>query len=357
MSNKIKDFLVVGQGIAGTLFSWKLYEEGKSFHIIDSINKPSSTDAAAGLMNPITGKFLALSWEYDTLYPIAISTYNSLMETIGMVPIAPTPIVRGLKDQRMINDWAYRSTQERYAPFMGPLPNLNAIQDRIKVYPDYGATQHSFQVPISIIKKKWRQKMIMENFFIAKEFDHASLSQNVSNTTYTYGDESYRHIVFCEGSHVMDNPYFNHLPFDPAKGDVLLIKIPDWPTEYIYKDQLFIAPWHDTGVFWVGSNYEWQTSDWNPTKSKREWLLKQFENMYFGPYEIVDQIAGIRPAVKDRKPFLGEHSQYPGLYLFNGLGTKGTSLGPFCADILYNSIVHGSAIPNEIHIQRFTEVK
>ena len=349
--------MVVGQGIAGTLFSWKLYEEGKSFHIIDSKTLPSSTDAAAGLMNPITGKFLALSWEYDTLYPIAISTYSSLMETLGMEPITPTPIVRGLKDQRMMNDWAYRSTQERYAPFIGPLPNLDPILDRIKIYPEYGATQHSFQIPISVIKKKWRQKMITEHFLIAEDFDHDSFSLNVSDDTCAYGDESYHHIIFCEGSHVMNNPYFNRLPFDLAKGDVLLIKIPDWPTEYIYKDQLFIAPWHDSGIFWVGSNYEWQTSDWNPTKGKREWLLKQFENMYSGPYEIVDQIAGIRPAVKDRKPILGEHSQYPGLYLFNGLGTKGTSLGPYCAEILYQFIINGSDIPNEIHIQRFQEVK
>lgn len=356
MSNTITDFLIVGQGIAGTLFSWKLYREGRSFRIIDSKALPSSTDAAAGLMNPITGKFLALSWEYDTLYPVAISTYNPLMKTLGMDPVVSKPIVRGLKDQRMINDWVYRSTQERYAPFIGPLPNLQAIQNRIKHYPDYGATQHSFQVPISTIKRKWWEKMTSEKLLIGEDFDYDALSLRTTNEFNSYDGVSYRYIVFCEGSHVMSNPYFNHLPFDPAKGDVLLVKIPEWPTDYIYKDQLFIAPWYEEGIYWVGSNYEWKTNEWKPTESKRQWLIKQLENMYSGPYEIVDQIAGIRPAVKDRKPILGEHPHHPGLYLFNGLGTKGTSLGPYCAELLYDSIIDGVKIPREIHIQRFQDV-
>jgi len=353
MSDKITDFLVVGQGIAGTLFSWKLYSEGRSFRIINSGTLPSSTQAAAGLMNPITGKFLALSWEYDALYPLAISTYSALMKALGMNPITSIPIVRGLRDQRMINDWSYRSTQERYAPFIGTLPDLKQIWDRIKTYPDYGATRHSFQVPISTIKDKWHGKLQEENLLIEEDFNHELLSHTASDDTYVYRKNKYRHIVFCEGSHVMGNPYFNHLPFDPAKGDVLLVKIPDWPDEYIYKDQLFIAPWHKKGVFWVGSNYEWQTDNWNPTEDKRQWLIRQFESMYQGSYEIIGQLAGIRPAVKDRKPILGEHPQHPGMYLFNGLGTKGTSLGPHCADVLYRSIQTGHEIPDEISIRRF----
>ena len=49
------------------------------------------------------------------------------------------------------------------------------------------------------------------------------------------------------------------------------------------------------------------------------------------PFEVIDHQAAIRPTVKDRRPFIGNHPKYPNLGIFNGFGTKGASLVPFWA--------------------------
>ena len=50
---KTVDFIVVGQGIAGTLLAFDLIEARKSVAIIDVNLKASATRVAAGLINPV----------------------------------------------------------------------------------------------------------------------------------------------------------------------------------------------------------------------------------------------------------------------------------------------------------------
>ena len=56
------DFIVVGQGIAGTLMAWNLHLAGKKVLIIDDHHSGSSSLVAAGIVNPITGKNYVTSW-------------------------------------------------------------------------------------------------------------------------------------------------------------------------------------------------------------------------------------------------------------------------------------------------------
>ena len=50
------DYLIVGQGICGTMLSWYLLKEGKTFLVIDDNNENSSSKIAAGIINPVTGR-------------------------------------------------------------------------------------------------------------------------------------------------------------------------------------------------------------------------------------------------------------------------------------------------------------
>ena len=43
--NKKYDYIIIGQGLAGSAFAWKLYFNGKSFIIIDSEAKFSASKA------------------------------------------------------------------------------------------------------------------------------------------------------------------------------------------------------------------------------------------------------------------------------------------------------------------------
>ena len=66
------DYLIVGQGISGTMLSWFLHKEGKSFAVIDDGNEHSASKTAAGIINPITGRRYVTTWMIDEVMPFAV---------------------------------------------------------------------------------------------------------------------------------------------------------------------------------------------------------------------------------------------------------------------------------------------
>ncbi len=65
------DFLVVGHGIAGATLAYVLRERGHRVLVYDPGQENSASNVAAGLMNPVAGKRLALTWRAaELLSPI-----------------------------------------------------------------------------------------------------------------------------------------------------------------------------------------------------------------------------------------------------------------------------------------------
>jgi glycine/D-amino acid oxidase-like deaminating enzyme len=67
----------------------------------------------------------------------------------------------------------------------------------------------------------------------------------------------------------------------------------------------------------------------------------------------VDQIAGIRPATKDRRPFIGIHPQYKTLAIFNGLGTKGVSIAPYYSGQFADCLISQKELDQDVNINRY----
>ena len=63
------DYLLIGQGIAGTALSYQLLKRGKNVLLIDKKRNDSSSRVAAGLFNPITGRRMIKTWLADKLFP------------------------------------------------------------------------------------------------------------------------------------------------------------------------------------------------------------------------------------------------------------------------------------------------
>ena len=68
---------------------------------------------------------------------------------------------------------------------------------------------------------------------------------------------------------------------------------------------------------------------------------------------MIEQVAGIRPTVSDRRPLVGVHENYKNLFILNGLGTRGVMIAPFIADKLYKLIEDNTPLEPEIDIKRF----
>src|ERR1700754_85545 len=67
------DFVIVGQGLAGTALAWHLRWRRFRVLVLDRRDAVTSSRVAAGLLTPITGKRLALTWRFADLWPEAVA--------------------------------------------------------------------------------------------------------------------------------------------------------------------------------------------------------------------------------------------------------------------------------------------
>lgn len=77
MSDQKYDYILVGQGIAGTALAWHLIQAGKRVLVVNDSTRPSASLVAAGIYNPLTGRKLVKTWMADTIFPYAINFYSA----------------------------------------------------------------------------------------------------------------------------------------------------------------------------------------------------------------------------------------------------------------------------------------
>lgn len=345
------DFLIVGQGLAGTLVSWFLRKHHQQNVIhIDRGHATASSSAAAGLMNPITGRRYVKSWRFDDLLPVALSTYEDLEKELGVNLINRRNIIRSLFNRREENDWLARTGDPAYQQYMLDEPDLQNYRNYIRPAFRYGEVQHSAQVDIGRLISAFRQKLKQEDRILEEAFVYGELS--VQPGAVGYKGITAKAVIFAEGAQAADNPFFGFLPFGGAKGQAIWVRIPGVHFAKILKQRIFIVPWRDD-TYWIGSTNANRFPHDQPTEEARQFLHDRLADILTVPFQIIGHRAAIKPTVRDRRPFLGRHPQYANVYIFNGLGTKGTSLGPYWAKHLCAFILKNGILEKEVDISRF----
>ena len=79
--NKKYDYIIIGQGLAGSALAWRLYFNNKSFIILDSEANTSASKAALGIYNPITGRKNIKTWNADILFKELENFYMRVEES------------------------------------------------------------------------------------------------------------------------------------------------------------------------------------------------------------------------------------------------------------------------------------
>ena len=115
---------------------------------------------------------------------------------------------------------------------------------------------------------------------------------------------------------------------------------------------MFVLPLGNN-LYKVGATFNWKDKTSNPSEEGKEELITKLKKVINVPYKIVDQTAGIRPTVKDRRPLIGVHTKYSQLCILNGLGTRGVMIAPTVAKQLFNHLEHEEELDSETDIKRF----
>lgn len=349
MTTKI-DYIIVGKGLVGTWMSYYAKESGKSFMVINDPNTQSASSVASGVINPVTGRRIVQTWMIDQLLPNAIAAYKELGKHLNEILIREAQVVLLHPSLQMKESFEYRLAHDNIY-----LSTNNATNFEAFFTTPFGTGQidASYWIDLNTMLDAWKKKLLASKALIEERFELSDLV--IEKGQVQWKNYTAKHIIFCDGNNSMQNTYFNQLPFAPNKGEALIVSIKGLSTKFIYKHAISIVPWKED-LFWVGSNYEWNFDNTQPSIAFKEKMIQALDSFLLVPYTIVDHITGIRPANTERRPFVGVHPNFPSLAICNGMGTKGCSLAPYFSKQLIDYLDNGKALEPEADIKRFDHI-
>lgn len=351
MTARQTDYLIIGQGIAGTFFAHELAQHQRDFIVIDA-GGHNASKTAAGMYNPVVLKRFSPVWQAAAQIDTARQTVAMFEELLGDTFDYPLPIQRIFHDEGERTTWGKKASEPQLSDFLGQAV-LNNDNPRIRAPLGLGNVGSGGRIDVRGLLTAYRQQLISHGQLFAEDFDYQQLVINDDHVI--YGDIRAEKIIFCEGYGIKRNLFFNHLPLNGNKGEVLTVRIPDLNVHTAIKSNVFIMPLPERGadVYFVGATYNWTDKDSVPSEAVRAQLLERLSQFIDGEIEVLSHRAGIRPTVADRRPLLGQHPVHQPLYIMNGLGTRGVMLGATMAKWLYQFIVHDTALPHVVDCQRF----
>ena len=350
MNNTDYDYLIVGYGLAGSIISYQLAKSGKKILIIDTFNSNSSSQVAAGLVNPVTGRRVVKSWMADVLIPFAEDFYKKLEKEFGETFYYPMDVLEVIHRTKDLNEWTSRMGEIEMKKYFTKEAPENLYVNKINEFKKMIRISSSAWMNIPFFIDLCKRKIKHSLHLVEEEFENSKLK--IGTDFITYDNNKFKKIIFCEGYKSIYNPLWNWLPFVPAKGEILLIECIELPEDFILLGGIFLIP-IGNHKFRVGSTYEWNFKNELPSEDGKLKLLTHLNNFLKIPFIIIEHRSGIRPTVKDRRPFIGQHPDHANVYIFNGMGTKGVQLIPYFGDHFVNFLVKNEKLHSEININRF----
>jgi len=342
------DYIIVGLGLAGLTFSEELKKHNKSFVVFEN-NSQQSSKVAAGMFNPVVLKRFTAVWIGKEQIDNALPFFKKLENRFVNTYIHSIAIYRVFKSIEEQNNWYVACDKPLLAPYMTTpiLPNKN----KAIIAPfAFGKLVNTGKIDLKLLLRDYSSYLKNSNQLIFETFLYKELV--IKDDFIQYKNITANKIVFCEGFGLKENPFFNYLPMNEAKGELLTIHAPELQIDYLLKAAVFVLPLGND-LYKVGATFNWKDKTQEPTKAGETELLMKLDMTIDTPYTIVEHVAGIRPTVKDRRPLLGKHPKHKNMAILNGMGTRGVMLAPTMAKNLYNHLEKHTVLDKEININRF----
>ncbi|WP_100615184.1 NAD(P)/FAD-dependent oxidoreductase [Confluentibacter citreus] len=342
------DYIIVGCGIAGISFCEQLKKHHKTFVVFDD-NSQQSSSVAGGLYNPVVLKRFTPVWKCQEQLQLALQMYHRLEMEFDVKLDYKIPVYRKFASLEEQNDWFAASDKPNLSEYLS-----SAVIKNDNKYIDapfgFGEVKETGRIDVKTLLDVYKTSLSKQGLFFEITFDYQYL--NIEGICIKYKDIQAKQLVFSDGFSVKQNPFFNHLPLVPAKGELLTIYAPDLNIDYVLKSAIFLIPLGNH-LYIVGATYEWKDLTHQITDVAKNELLDKLKKLINCSFEVVNQVAGIRPTVKDRRPLVGPHPNHKNIYVLNGLGTRGVMIGPYVAKQLFNFIEYNHPLEAEIDIKRF----
>ncbi|MCU0434916.1 MAG: FAD-binding oxidoreductase [Bacteroidia bacterium] len=345
------DYLIAGQGLSGSILALTLLEAGKTVHVIDRPELSASSRVAAGIYNPFNFRRMVNTWEAETVAPFATAFYRRAEQTLGASFHQSRPVWKILADAGERALWQ-KACAERTGLFAQPelleSPQPQALYTPHGIGVVNGSGSIDTVAFITAVKQLLRQKGALTEAV----FDETRLRIHPDGVEYN-GQLAARRFVNCQGHLAAQTALFAFLPLRPMKGEVLHLHIAGLTTDAVLNRGAYLLPLGNQ-QFICGATYEAGQTTETTTETARTEMLGKLAKFITAPITVNAQFAGVRPAVKDRRPLLGVHPQHGALAVFNGMGSKAAMLAPWLATQLLAHLENNTPLPAEVNLNRFT---
>lgn len=345
------DFLIVGQGLAGSLLAYEMEKKNIDYRIISSENKSAASFVAAAMYNPLVFKRLTKSWQIDELLPVMLNTYKELEVLLKQTFLYDKNIMKPLTEND-IKLWRKKAANVKFDNYIKQIDEDIDVPG-FKKHFAWAQVSGSGSCDLKFMLLCMKDYFLEKGKYIQKEFVYDDLE--IKNNHVHWNNIIAKKIIFCDGAHSVNNPFFSNLPFNLTKGEVLEIEAKGINQSYIYNKNVFVLPLGDN-KFKVGSTYDWDYQNEDITDNAKVEICDKLDKLIDCPYTIVNHQAGIRPTIKDRRPILGYHHEFSQVAIFNGLGTKGLMIAPYYAKEMLELLLNKDYNVNEeVSIKRFQD--
>ncbi|MBO0991723.1 NAD(P)/FAD-dependent oxidoreductase [Bacillus sp. SD088] len=340
-------YMVIGAGILGASTAYHLAKSGADVTVIDRNDKGQATQAAAGIVCPWLSQRRNQAWYQlaksgAAYYPKLMAELENAGETnTGYARVGALSIHR---DQKKLQAMEIRAIERRKdAPEIGDVQLLTS-EDAKKIFPPladgYGAVYVSGAARVD-------GGAIRDALLRAAERNGATIVQGdaclqVSGKK-VVGVRVDEREFSCDTALVTNGAWAKEL-FEPLnirmnvyfqKGQIIHMQVKDqstrdWPV-IMPPGVHYIVPFAD-GRIAVGVTHENNTGfDVAPTVSGMYEIFEKAMDVAPGlsKTDFLDVKVGFRPFTPGFLPIIGALPDYEGIYLANGLGSSGLTVGPY----------------------------
>lgn len=337
------DYLIAGQGLAGTALAWTLMSRGYRVQVVDRGESITSSKIAAGLITPVTGMRLVVSWKFEEFFSFATDFYRRIERETKSRFYEIKPMLRLFASPAEVQQYAQRS--QTHFPDLVTIPEPLADESQFEL-PLGGFEMTGGQLDVPAYLEASRRYFESCGLYQQAEINPVNDLEFESNTVrLPKWNLMADRIIFCEGIHSQQNPWFKTIPFEGAKGEILTLRIPGLNEQRVVHRGIWLAHWKED-LYRAGSTYDREHLDCEPTLAGREEICTRLTEFLKLPVEVIDHRAAVRPVIRGRLPIMGLHPQQPQIGFFNGFASKGSLQTPWMANH-FADILEGKATPDK----------
>ena len=334
------DYLIVGQGLAGSALALALVDLGASVMVVDGADENSASRVAAGLITTVAGKGMNVSWRQSEYLPEALAFYSRLESESGKKLFHPMDTLRLFDgDKQRVK---FENKQEQIGEWVEGAEAVDLSEWKaeqggfVMKRGGWLDTKLYLEVVRGVLGESYRRDTFLEE------------DLEIGDGCISWKEVTAERVILCQGVRgFTEGGLFSYLSHRSAKGEILTVSVAEASEERVISRNGWMIPLGGQRLR-CGATYEWEDMAGSPTEEGRSEVEQKIRDLTDLPFEVMEHSAGVRPILRKSQPYVGYHPEHREVCFFNGLGSKGVTTAPSVAAHFAQHLVNGVELDEDL---------